>query len=90
MLNIILFAKKTSSVARLPSQKLANPAQSGVAQSSSHVSSAGVVGVNRSVSSVPDPTRLQIVNFALRELGSATIKSKSDVAKMKAADTKPG
>ncbi|KAL3161596.1 hypothetical protein ABBQ32_010456 [Trebouxia sp. C0010 RCD-2024] len=29
-----------------------------------------------------------IVNFALRELGSAGIKSKSDVAKMKAADIK--
>ncbi|KAL3137356.1 hypothetical protein ABBQ32_006887 [Trebouxia sp. C0010 RCD-2024] len=29
-----------------------------------------------------------IVNFALRELGSAGIKSKSDVAKMKAADVK--
>ena len=35
-----------------------------------------------------DPNRLQIVNFALGELGSAAIKSKSDVAKMKAADIK--
>ncbi|KAL3156257.1 hypothetical protein ABBQ32_012531 [Trebouxia sp. C0010 RCD-2024] len=33
-------------------------------------------------------TGLKIVNFALRELGSAGIKSKSDVAKMKAADVK--
>ncbi|KAL3142120.1 hypothetical protein ABBQ32_004738 [Trebouxia sp. C0010 RCD-2024] len=49
---------------------------------------AGVVSVDRSASSVPDPNRLQIVNFALRELGSAGIKSKSDVAKMKAADVK--
>ncbi|DBA90921.1 TPA: hypothetical protein ACH3X1_016131 [Trebouxia sp. C0004] len=49
---------------------------------------AGVVGADRSTSSVPDPNRLQIVNFALRELGSAAIKSKSDVAKMKAADVK--
>jgi len=63
-------------------------AQSDPAHSRSHVSSAGVVGVDRSASSVPDPNRLQIVNVALRELGSATIKSKSDVAKMKAADTK--
>ena len=54
----------------------------------SHVSSAGVAGVERSTSSAPDPNRLQIVNFALGELGSAAIKSKSDVAKMKAADIK--
>ena len=63
-------------------------ARSSLAHSSSHVSSAGVVGADRSTSSVPDPNRLQIVNFALRELGSAGIKSKSDVAKMKAADIK--
>ncbi|KAL3153681.1 hypothetical protein ABBQ32_013281 [Trebouxia sp. C0010 RCD-2024] len=62
-------------------------AQSDPAQSRSHVS-AGVVGLDRSTSSAPDPTRLQIVNFALGELGSADIKSKSDVAKMKAADIK--
>ncbi len=71
------------------SQLATDSAQSGPAHSSSHVSSAGVVGVERSASSVPDPNRLQIVNFALRELGSAAIKSKSDVAKMKAADIKP-
>ena len=63
-------------------------AQSDPAQSTSHVSSGGVVSVDRSTSSVPDPNRLQIVNFALGELGSAAIKSKSDVAKMKAADIK--
>ena len=62
-------------------------AQSDPAQSRSHVS-AGMVGLDRSTSSAPDPTRLQIVNFALGELGSAAIKSKSDVAKMKAADIK--
>ncbi|DBB06114.1 TPA: hypothetical protein ACH3X3_009673 [Trebouxia sp. C0006] len=51
--------------------------------------SAGVVSADRSTSSVPDPNRLQIVNFALGELGSSgVIKSKSDVAKMKAADIK--
>ena len=44
-----------------------------------------MVGVDRSTSSSPDPTRLHIVNFAVGELGSAAIKSKSDVAKMKAA-----
>ena len=64
------------------------PARSGPAHSGSHVSSGGVISVDRSTSSVPDPNRLQIINFALRELGSANIKSKSDVAKMKAADTK--
>jgi len=69
-------------------QLATDSAQSGPAHSSSHVSSAGVVGVDRSASSVPDQNRLQIVNFALRELGSATIKSKSDVAKMKAGDIK--
>ena len=69
-------------------QLATDPARSGPAHSSSHVSSAGVVSVDRSASSVPDPNRLQIVNFALRELGSAGIKSKSDVAKMKAADVK--
>ncbi|KAL3156312.1 hypothetical protein ABBQ32_012399 [Trebouxia sp. C0010 RCD-2024] len=59
------------------------------AEMSSQVTrSAGVIGADRSTSSVPDPNRLQIVNFALRELGSAGIKSKSDVAKMKAADIK--
>ena len=42
--------------------------------------------MSRSISSELDPNRLQIVNVALRELGSATIKSKSDIAKMKAAD----
>ena len=51
-------------------------------------SCAGVAGVERSTSSAPDPNLLQIVNFALGELGSAAIKSKSDVAKMKAADIK--
>jgi len=70
------------------SGQLATGAESGLAHSSSHVSSGGVVSVDRSTSSEPDPNRLQIVNVALRELGSATIKSKSDVAKMKAADTK--
>ena len=69
-------------------QLATEPARSSLAHSSSHVSSAGVVGADRSTSSVPDPNRLQIVNFALRELGSAGIKSKSDVAKMKAADIK--
>ena len=69
-------------------QLATDPARSIPAHSSSHVSSAAVVSVNRSASSVPDPNRLQIVNFALRELGSAAIKSKSDVAKMKAADVK--
>ncbi|DBA95181.1 TPA: hypothetical protein ACH3X1_015679 [Trebouxia sp. C0004] len=69
-------------------QVVTDPARSSPAHSSSHVSSAGVVSVDRSASSVPDPNRLQIVNFALRELGSAAIKSKSDVAKMKAADVK--
>ena len=64
------------------------PARSSPAHSSSHASSAGVVSVDRSASSVPDPNRLQIVNFALRELGSAAIKYKSDVAKMKAAEVK--
>ncbi|DBB10698.1 TPA: hypothetical protein ACH3X3_007197 [Trebouxia sp. C0006] len=50
---------------------------------------AGVVSADRSISSVPDPNRLQIVNLALGELGSSgIIKSKSDVAKMKAADIK--
>ena len=63
-------------------------ARTSLAHSSSHVSSAGVVSADRSTSSVPDPNRLQIVNFALRELGSAGIKTKSDVAKMKAADIK--
>ena len=63
-------------------------AQSDPAHSRSHVSSEGVAGVERSTSSAPDPNRLQIVNFALGELGSAAIKSKSDVAKMKAADIK--
>ena len=63
-------------------------AQSDPAHSRSHVSSAGVAGVERSTSSAPDPNRLQIVNFALGELGSAAIKSKLDVAKMKAADIK--
>ena len=63
-------------------------AQSDPAHSRSHVSSAGVAGVERSTSSAPDPNRLQIVNFALGELGNAAIKSKSDVAKMKAADIK--
>ena len=64
-------------------------ARSCLAHSSNHISSAGVFGADRSTSSVPDPNRLQIVNFALRELGSAgIIKSKSDVAKMKAADIK--
>ncbi|KAL0018052.1 hypothetical protein WJX77_001357 [Trebouxia sp. C0004] len=48
----------------------------------------GVAGVERSTSSAPDPNRLQIVNFAFGELGSAAIQSKSDVAKMKAADIK--
>ncbi|KAL3144622.1 hypothetical protein ABBQ32_004344 [Trebouxia sp. C0010 RCD-2024] len=48
----------------------------------------GVAGVERSTSSAPDPNRLQIVNFALGELGGAAIKSKADVAKMKAADIK--
>jgi len=65
-----------------------DPARSGLAHSGSHVSSGGVASVDRSTSSVPDPTRLQIVNFALGELGSAAIKSKSDVTKMKAADIK--
>ena len=65
-----------------------DPAQSGLVHSSSHVSSAGVAGVDTSASSMPDPNRLQIVNFALKELGRATIKPKSDVPKMKAADTK--
>ena len=69
-------------------QLATDPARSIPAHSSSHVSSAAVVSVDRSASSVPDPNRLQIVNFALRELGSAAIKSKSDVAKMKAADVK--
>ncbi len=69
-------------------QLATEPARSSLAHSSSHVSSGGVVGADRSTSSVPDPNRLQIVNFALRELGSAAIKSKSDVAKMKAADVK--
>ncbi|KAL3146488.1 hypothetical protein ABBQ32_000745 [Trebouxia sp. C0010 RCD-2024] len=69
-------------------QVVTDPALSSPAHSSSHVSCAGVVSVDRSASSVPDPNRLQIVNFALRELGSAGIKSKSDVAKMKAADVK--
>ncbi|KAL3143643.1 hypothetical protein ABBQ38_002445 [Trebouxia sp. C0009 RCD-2024] len=69
-------------------QLATDPARSIPAHSSSHVSSAAVVGADRSTSSVPDPNRLQIVNFALRELGSAGIKSKSDVAKMKAADIK--
>ena len=69
-------------------QLATEPARSSLAHSSSHVSSAGVVGADRCTSSVPDPNRLQIVNFALRELGSAGIKSKSDVAKMKAADIK--
>ena len=63
-------------------------AQSDPAQPRSHVSSAGAVGVSRSTSSEPDPNRLQIVNVALRELGSATIKSKSDIANMKAAEIK--
>ncbi|KAL3133245.1 hypothetical protein ABBQ38_007130 [Trebouxia sp. C0009 RCD-2024] len=76
-------------VSDVPSGQLATePAGSSLAHSSSHVSSASVVGADRSTSSVPDPNRLQIVNFALRELGSAGIKSKSDVAKMKAADVK--
>lgn len=65
-----------------------DPARSGPAHSGSHVSSGGVVNVERSTSSMLDPTRLQIVNFALGELGSAAIKSKSDVTKMKAADIK--
>ncbi len=65
-----------------------DPARSGLAHSGSHVSSGGVASVDRSTSSVPDPNRLQIVNFALGELGSAAIKSKSDVTKMKAADIK--
>ncbi|KAL3144256.1 hypothetical protein ABBQ32_004029 [Trebouxia sp. C0010 RCD-2024] len=70
-------------------QLATDPARSSLAHSSSHVSSAGVVSADRSTSSVPNPNRLQIVNFALRELGSAGIyKSKSDVAKMKAADIK--
>ena len=69
-------------------QLATDPARSSLAHSSSHVSSAGVVSADRSTSSVPNPNRLQIVNFALRELGSAGIKSKSDVAKMKAADVK--
>jgi len=69
-------------------QLATEPARSSLAHSSSHVSSASIVGADRSTSSVPDPNRLQIVNFALRELGSAGIKSKSDVAKMKAADVK--
>ena len=70
-------------------QLATDPARSSLAHSSSHVSSAGVVSADRSTSSVPNPNRLQIVNFALRELGSAgIIKSKSDVAKMKAADIK--
>ncbi|KAL3143900.1 hypothetical protein ABBQ32_003715 [Trebouxia sp. C0010 RCD-2024] len=68
-------------------QVINDSAQSDPAQSRSHVS-ACVVGLDRSTSSAPDPTRLQIVNFALGELGSAAIKSKSDVAKMKAADIK--
>ena len=46
-------------------------ARSSLAHSSSHVSSASDVGADRSTSSMPDPHRLQIVNFALRELGSA-------------------
>ncbi len=76
-------------VSDVTSNQFANDsAQSDPAHSRSHVSSAGVVGVDRSTSSVPDPNRLQIVNFALRELGSAGIKAKSDVAKMKAADIK--
>ena len=41
------------------------PARSSLDHSSSHVSSAGVVGADRSTSSVPDSNRLQIVNFAL-------------------------
>ena len=69
-------------------QVVTDPARSSPAHSRSHVSSAGVAGVERSTSSVPDPNRLQIVNFALGELGSAAIKSNSDVAKMKAADVK--
>ena len=69
-------------------QLATDPTRSIPAHSSSHVSSAAVVSVDRSASSVPDPNRLQIVNFALRELGSAAIKSKSDVAEMKAADVK--
>ena len=69
-------------------QLATDPARSIPAHSSSPVSSAAVVSVDRSASSVPDPNRLQIVNFALGELGSAAIKSKSDVAKMKAADVK--
>ena len=70
-------------------QLATDPVRSSLAHSSSHVSSAGVVSADRSTSSVPDPNRVQIVNFALRELGSAgIIKSKSDVAKMKAADIK--
>ena len=67
------------------SGQLATDAESGLARSSS---SGGVVSVDRSTSSESDPHRLQIVNVALRELGSAGIKSKSDAAKMKAADVK--
>ena len=70
-------------------QLATDPARSSLAHSSIHVSSAGVVSADRSTSSVPDPNRLQIVNFALGELGSSgIIKSKSVVAKMKAADLK--
>ena len=72
-------------------QLATDPVRSSLAHSSSHVSSASVnnvVGADRSTSSVPDPNRLQIVNFALRELGSVAIKSKSVVTKMKAADVK--
>ncbi len=68
-------------------QNLEQSLGSGPAHSGSHVSSGGVVSVDRSTS-FAYPNRLQIVNFALRELGSAAIKSKSDVAKMKAADVK--
>ena len=63
-------------------------AQSDPAHSRSHVTSAGVAGVERSTSSAADPNLLQIVNFTLAELGSVAIKSKSDVTKMNAADVK--
>ena len=42
-------------------QLATEPARSSLAHSSSHVSSASVVGADRSTSSVPDPNRLQIV-----------------------------
>ena len=56
-------------------QLATDPARSSLAHSSSHVRSAGIVSADRSTSSVPDPNRLQIVNFALRELGAQASSS---------------